>query len=400
MSSSGQFMYTGTRSVARQRLLAVLAGGCLGFAGTAAAETEVTLYGEIDTGLTYTSSVSGDEPRDKPPRGHSRLAATSNSVGGSFFGLHGTEDLGGGLKAEFTIERGIDVTNGTGSDGQPMFVGLSHPQAGTLTLGRQFDSTSDYLAPLTLTGSEGGTYFAHPFDNDNANATYLVNQTVKWQSPEWHGLHFGGHYVVAPVAGGVPTWSAGAAFARGPLSLAASYAQSGGVSFEDDLGQAIGGALKAAHMEEEPGTYALGQRTYGTGINYAIGVVTLGTVWTHSRYEARAGDGWAADFTGAGRVDFDNYEINTRYQVSDALTLAAAYTLTQGKASSGSTQKKVSWNQFGLQADYAMSKRTSFYAEGVYQQTGDDEPLAFVNGVGPAEADRQAVLALGMRHRF
>jgi predicted porin len=155
MSSSGQFMYTGTRSVARQRLLAVLAGGCLGFAGTAAAETEVTLYGEIDTGLKYTSSVSGDEPRDKPPRGHSRLAATSNSVGGSFFGLHGTEDLGGGLKAEFTIERGIDVTNGTGSDGQPMFVGLSHPQAGTLTLGRQFDSTSDYLAPLTLTGSEG-----------------------------------------------------------------------------------------------------------------------------------------------------------------------------------------------------------------------------------------------------
>jgi len=84
MSSNGQSLYTGTRSVARQRLLAVLAGGCLGFGGTASAEAEVALYGEIDAGLTYTSSVADDDP----PRRGSRLGATSNNVGGSFFGLH------------------------------------------------------------------------------------------------------------------------------------------------------------------------------------------------------------------------------------------------------------------------------------------------------------------------
>jgi GBP family porin len=398
MKSNGQFLCTGTRSIARHRLLAVLAGGCLGFAGTASAEAEVALYGEIDAGLTYTSSVAADEQAGlgkQPP--HSRLAATSNNVGGSFFGLHGTEDLGGGATAEFTIERGINVTDGTGNDGQPMFVGLSHPEAGTLTLGRQADSVSDYLAPLTLTGSEGGTYFAHPFDNDNANATYLINHSVKWRSPQWYGFHFGGQYAVSPVSSGVPAWSAGAAFAKGPLSLAASYAQSGGVPLEDDLGTAIGNALTGPGMTPAPG--ALGGRIYGTGINYALGDVTLGTAWTHSRYEAR-GHGDGPGMNGTGRVDIDNYEINTRYQASAALMLAAAYTLTQSKASSGNTQTTATWNQFGLQADYAVSKRTNFYVEGVFQLAADDQPIAFVNGVEAADSDRQTVMSVGVRHHF
>ncbi|CAB3779532.1 porin [Pararobbsia alpina] len=397
MSSNGQSLHSGSRSIARQRLLAILAGGYLGFGGTASAEAEVSLYGEIDTGLTYTSSVADG---DKPTHG-SRLAATSNNVSGSFFGLHGTEDLGGGATAEFTIERGIDVMNGGGNDGQPMFVGLSHPEVGTLTLGHQVDSVSDYLAPLTLTGSEGGTYFAHPFDNDNANGTYLVNHSVKWQSPEWHGFHFGGQYAVAPTTAGGPTWSAGAAFAKGPLSLAASYAQSGGVPLEDDLGAAIGKSLAGAGITAAPGAFAIGQRIYGAGINYAFADVTFGTVWTHSRYEARGSDdGTVVSSMSAGRLDFDNYEINTRYRASEALTLAAAYTLTRGKASSGNTQTTACLHQFGVQADYAVSKRTNFYVEGIYQQAADDKPVAFVNGVGPADSDRQTVVSLGVRHLF
>jgi general bacterial porin, GBP family len=131
-----------------------------------------------------------------------------------------------------------------------------------------------------------------------------------------------------------------------------------------------------------------------------LGDVTLGTVWTHSRYEPRADGEGDVKLTGAGRVDFDNYEINTRYRANEALTLAAAYTLTQGKASSGNTQTTVAWNQFGVQADYAVSKRTNFYVEGIYQQLADDEPDAFVNGVGPAMSDRQSVVSAEMRHRF
>ncbi len=171
MKGGAQKRQVGTRI--RTGLALMATGGCLGFAGPAAAEAEVMLYGEIDTGVTYTSSVGALGGSDGKRGG--RFAATSSNVAGSFFGLRGVEDLGGGASALFTIERGIDVTNGQGSTGQPMFVGLSQVDWGTLTLGHQYDSINDYLAPLTLTGSDGGTYFAHPFDNDNANATYLVD---------------------------------------------------------------------------------------------------------------------------------------------------------------------------------------------------------------------------------
>jgi GBP family porin len=373
------------------------AGGCFGLVGTASAEGEATLYGEIDTGLVYTSSVVDEHN----PRRGSRFSATSNNVGGSFIGLRGIEQLGGGATALFVIERGIDVNHGSGNDGQPMYVGLSHPAAGTLTLGRQNDSVNDYLAPLTLTGSDGGTYFAHPFDNDNANATYLVNHSVKWESPTWHGFHFGGQYAVSPAASTRPAWSVGAAFSQGPVSVAASYAQSGSERLEDDLGAAISETLAGSGVTSAPaGTPTLKQRIYGTGINYALGDVTLGAVWTHSRFEASGGAGNGAGFASAGRFDFDNYEANARYRASEALTLAAAYTFTQGKATLGKERPESAWHQAGLLADYAVSKRTSFYAEGIYQQAVDGGPAAFVNGVGPAGKDRQGVVSLGMRHRF
>jgi len=63
-------------------------------AATAAhAQTSVTLYGLIDAGITYTNNVGGS----------SRVALASGNISGSRFGLRGTEDLGGGLKALFVL---------------------------------------------------------------------------------------------------------------------------------------------------------------------------------------------------------------------------------------------------------------------------------------------------------
>lgn len=129
------------------------------------AQSSVTLYGLIDAGITYTNNQGG----------HSAWQETSGSINGSRWGLRGTEDLGGGLKAIFTLENGFGINNGTlkqnGREfGRQAFVGLAHDGFGSLTLGRQYDSVVDYLGPLSLTGTQyGGTEFAHPFDNDNLN---------------------------------------------------------------------------------------------------------------------------------------------------------------------------------------------------------------------------------------
>src|SRR5579864_4910707 len=70
--------------------------------GCAHAQSSVTLYGIISTGIEYVSNVKG-----------SHLFALAN--GGMMpprWGLRGDEDLGGGTHAIFTLENGFSITSG------------------------------------------------------------------------------------------------------------------------------------------------------------------------------------------------------------------------------------------------------------------------------------------------
>src|SRR5437868_3826129 len=113
------------------------------FAPLAHAQSSVTLYGLIDAGIAYTNNVNGG----------SQWRMTTGTINGSRFGLRGTEDLGGGLKALFVLENGFNANNGAlGQDGKLFgrhaYVGLSRSGFGTLTLGRQYDTMVDFVAPL------------------------------------------------------------------------------------------------------------------------------------------------------------------------------------------------------------------------------------------------------------
>ena len=99
----------------------------------------------------------------------------------------------------------MNGTNGQGGRefGRQAFVGLSSDQYGAVTLGRQYDSVVDYLGPLALTGTQyGGTQFAHPFDNDNLDNSFRVNNSVKYTSANYAGFKFGGMYGFSNEAGG------------------------------------------------------------------------------------------------------------------------------------------------------------------------------------------------------
>ena len=75
------------------------------FAGVAHAQSSVTLYGIADAGILYNNNNGG----------HSQVSlSTANS---SRFGLKGTEDLGGGLSAIFTLENGYAISSGGLSQG-------------------------------------------------------------------------------------------------------------------------------------------------------------------------------------------------------------------------------------------------------------------------------------------
>jgi len=116
--------------------------------GSAAAQTSVTLYGQMAAGVEYRNHQG-------PGAGGNQWLVGNNEFYVSNFGLRGSEDLGGGMKAIFRLESGINTDVGTaggptGNATSPnkfwnrqSFVGLDFGAMGTVTVGRQFSALVD-----------------------------------------------------------------------------------------------------------------------------------------------------------------------------------------------------------------------------------------------------------------
>ena len=369
------------------------------FATAAHAQSSVTLYGLIDAGITYTNNQHG----------HSNWQETSGSVNGSRWGLRGSEDLGGGLKAIFTLENGFGINDGTLKQGgrefgRQAFVGLTSDQFGAVTLGRQYDSMVDYVGPLALTGTQyGGTQFAHPFDNDNLNNSFRVNNSVKYQSVNYGGFKFGALYGFSNQADGFANnraYSAGASYNWGGLNLAAAYLQ---LNSNGATGAAA--AFNSGGAVSSDNTFFAGrQQTWGAGANYAFGPATVGLVYSQTNLSSLAGIGAGASGQSAGigfanpsSAHFQNFEANARYALTPAVSIAGSYTYTRASLAGTSPH----WNQFNLQTAYALSKRTDVYLQGEYQQANENAIVdADINGLSASNNNKQVAVTAGLRHRF
>ncbi|HEY4350107.1 MAG TPA: porin [Paraburkholderia sp.] len=368
-------------------------------ASTAHAQSSVTLYGIVDAGIAYTNNVV------KGGASGPLFQATSGEINGSRFGLRGSEDLGGGLKAIFVLENGFSITNGTLAQhsrlfGRQAFVGLSSSQYGTVTLGRQYDTLVDFVAPLSGTaGTFGDTGFAHPFDNDNLNHSVRMNNSVKYTSANYGGFKFGTLYAFSNSDDFAVNraYSAGASYSFAGFNVAAGYLQING---SNSTVNTAGAVDLAESQSNGTGGFVLGadvQRTIGAGINYAIGPALVGFVYTHSQFQGTQSFGSAN-----GRVTFDNYEVNGKYALTPAISLGVAYTYTNGHVTDTTKfGEDPKWNQVNLQAVYSLSKRTDVYAEGLYQHVSGSNFVAFINNSGGASSTgNQVEAAIGMRHRF
>jgi GBP family porin len=368
------------------------------FATAAHAQSSVTLYGLIDAGITYTNNQHG----------HSNWQQTSGSVNGSRWGLRGAEDLGGGLKAIFTLENGFGINDGSLKQGgrefgRQAFVGLSSTQFGAVTLGRQYDSMVDYVGPLALTGTQyGGTQFAHPFDNDNLNNSFRVNNSVKYTSTNYGGFKFGGMYGFSNQADGFANnraYSAGASYNWGGLNVGAAYLQ-----LNSNGANGASAAFNSGGAVSSDNTFfARRQQTWGAGANYAFGPATVGLVYSQTNLSGLVGIGAGASGQPAGiglpsnSAHFQNYEANARYALTPAVSIAGSYTYT--RASLAGTRPH--WNQFNLQTAYALSKRTDVYLQGEYQQVNEGAIVgADINGLGASSNNKQVAVTAGLRHRF
>jgi predicted porin len=114
-----------------KKLMAAAVAGALAIPGMAFAQSSVTLYGTIDGGIRNQSKVLKDQATLDPTLGDGSVtSATDGLYRTNRWGMHGSEDLGGGLKANFKLEGQYSSDTGAGPSGGATFarsswVGLS-----------------------------------------------------------------------------------------------------------------------------------------------------------------------------------------------------------------------------------------------------------------------------------
>jgi predicted porin len=381
--------------------------------GTVHAQSSVTLYGLIDEGGQFNSNnkvtVNG-----KNVGGRQWVLDSLSGTVGSRWGLRGSEDLGGGLSTFFILESGINLNTGAFGQGGTEFgrtalVGIKANKYGSVSMGRQYDSVNGFVGSYGFGLSDYGSGISHPGDLDNLSHNNRLNNSIKYTSPDFAGLTFGGTVSLGGVAGEISQNSGitfGAGYRHGPLALGAAYQFIKNPS-------AVGSILNANANAVSPATttnfnslnsgYLTGTapanswQVIAAGGSYDFGPVTMAVAYTNTKYQN------IGKFNGA-TATFNDAEINGRYRFTPELAVALAYNYTKGNAVTGQLGNQT-YHQVSTAAIYSLSKRTDLYFVGTVQQASGTNStgtaaVADINSFGDSSNNRQAVLRLGIRHRF
>ena len=319
--------------------LAVLAASAA--SGIASAQSTVTLYGLADV---YVGSI-----KPLPVAGAStsvrKTVIDSGGFNGSRFGLKGSEDLGGGLKANFVLEGGYDISTGAANSyvspynftnagagvtsnatfGRNAWVGLSSG-FGEVKLGNMWTPYDE------VKGSGAGAFDANIFAPANTvwlsnghevnpgNAIYFATPTISGFSAAGM-VSFGENKTATINAGGIGSMNV--QFATGPVAVAFAYQiekQGGATATEPNK-------VKFTQLN---GSYNLG----AAKLLAAYGNVKVGGFKTNE------------------------FQIGVDVPLGSVLTVSGGFASSKTKSTAGAESKR---SGFGLAAKYDISKRTFLY---------------------------------------
>jgi predicted porin len=169
--------------------------------------------------------------------------ADSGGMTTSRWGFEGSEDLGGGLSAQFNLSGFLRADTGESgrfgaADGgwrRFAYVGLQSKDLGTLRLGRLGTPTfgvairfspfadSTALSPYVLHLYPGGQPLAAPMNSPDSAA----DNSIGWNSPTWSGFSVQTLYSLGETtASSKNRWALGASWAAGPVSVSLATEQS------------------------------------------------------------------------------------------------------------------------------------------------------------------------------
>jgi len=210
----------------KKSLLALAVLGA--FAGTAAAQSSVTLFGIVDANLRYVKN--GDNKMYKQD---------SNGLATSRLGFKGVEDLGGGLKAGFELQHGITPDTGAAGSAAKFWnrrsVVYLNGGFGEVRLGREYVATfwniNDF-DPFGTTGIGSVQNIVNAntaITSSNATTAVRADNAVNYYLPSNLGGFYGQFTIAANegAAGQTGNKYTGArlGYAAGPINVAFSYGQ-------------------------------------------------------------------------------------------------------------------------------------------------------------------------------
>lgn len=376
-------------------------------AGSAWAQSSLTLYGMVDAGLRYETHATDYGSDGAPVITRSRLRMPlGGGMSESFWGVKGSEDLGGGLQALFQMESHFDLRNGrTFPDDtqnfQLSFVGLQSATWGQLTFGRQYN-----VAMEAVSLAYGSNLWADYFNAFKPEHTLLAGS--KTNNMVHYGAQLGDVVLLAQYAVGEGQGSArrgsqyGAALAyvpeKGPLKISGAWMR----SIDDNSNARFD--IRTAGVQINLGESATLQAGYianrrdNNFTSFANGpfsppdLAGLGIISPAQAMDPAIPGGFSRRrMILAGLT----------YKPMPLLTLAANVWFTRQRGYTSDFDGSAS--QYQLVAGYALSKRTMVYAEidhSVYRGGLIGAQLVGLNAQSPTVAHTQTGTTVGIRHSF
>jgi predicted porin len=338
----------------KKSLLALAVLGA--FAGAASAQTNVTIYGVADVGIERFDNDATDATW--------RLASGIQS--GSRIGFKGSEDLGGGLKANFALENGYNIDNGTLGQGNRLFgrqawVGVSGG-FGAVKFGRQYTpifNAQDTIDPMGTGLSGDGSGMIAVFNAYGVRMDNTINYSLT-AGPVSAEVAYGLGEVAGDNSAGRQI-GVGATYANGPLTIVGAYHEANSPT--------VGSQADA--------------RTFFVGGAFNFGIAKL-----HAAFADNRGD----NAVGGDAIENRDYMLGVSAPVGGAGTIAASFIRRDERLAGTSNADADYW---AVAYTHNLSKRTNLYTS--YSVIKNDANSNLGSGVAGADV---SWFNVGIRHKF
>jgi predicted porin len=415
-------------------------------AGAAQAQSSVTVYGILDVG--YIGSNAREVSTSQVVTKTNKNAFSNGAEQTSRLGFKGTEDLGNGTSAFFTVELGLTPNNselsggtakdaiqnttqasGSAVDNRQSFVGLKKNGIGQAAFGRQYTPVFNAGAATdpgqynnvagNVIYNAGSVYTADANGsgtNNNLGFTNRASNALTFNSEKFAGFGLNGMYALNNTNATVGTtgttggntnwngWGLSADYTWNKLFVTAAY-QSFKTFYSNNINATAGTVVNlnsaSASAGQITGTGAIfsaqnlsDKQTY-VGATYDFGILKAYAQWVGRKIQQDAST--AASPVAGEQLNRNAQQIGVRSYITP--TIEAWGSVGNGKykgapLSATAAAPNVNFVGWQLGSNYYLSKRTNLYA--IYGQQQSSSGTAGTAGSG-SSANQYAV---GVRHTF